>query len=211
MLHCDADLTFYYYYDPASYTVTVNYLDAQGNKIAESYVSQPYGSGLNYNVENLNAPAISGYTYLRTEGDPLSGVFDGNKVINVYYAVSNPYVPPVSSEPTDPNVPSDPHEPPTSVPEREPSSTPEVIEDPSVPLAEPPVDPSEPSYEEIEDSGVPLAEIPDEEVLLIDYTPQTSDESNLSLWLVILGASALGLVVALAFEKKNRYTPKHYR
>ncbi len=121
----------------------------------------------------------------------------------------------------------EPEEPPTSSPEWDPSSEPEEIDDPSVPLAEPSSEPSyeeiedssvplaepssELSYEEIEDLNVPLAEIPDEEVPLIDHTPQTSDESNLSLWLIILGASALGLVAALVFEKKNRYTPKHYR
>ena len=77
------------------------------------------------------------------------------------------------------------------------------------------VEPSEPVVEPSEPSPEPTPSEPEKEkepeVKPIDDVPQTSDESNLAFWLGILGASALGLVVALIFERRNRYQPKHYR
>lgn len=79
---------------------------------------------------------------------------------------------------------------------------PEISSEPS---SEPVIEPSEPSVTPSEPEKEP------EEVKPIDKTPQTSDESDLALWLVILGASAVGLIASLIFEKKNRYQPRHYR
>ena len=82
------------------YRVTVNYLDrADGSKIADSYISPSRMESSRYDVSEYDAIAINGYTYDATEGDPVSGVLNGNKVINVYY---------VADEPTDPTDPTDP-------------------------------------------------------------------------------------------------------
>ena len=68
------------------YTVTVNYLDkATGEKIAESYDSPSRIEGSRYDVSEYDAIAIDGYTYDSTGGDPLTGVLNSNKVVNVYY------------------------------------------------------------------------------------------------------------------------------
>ena len=70
----------------AAFTVTVNYRDAAtGETIAESYVSEPAEAGAAYDVTEKDQIAIDGYTYAKTEGDPLTGVLDRDKVIDVYY------------------------------------------------------------------------------------------------------------------------------
>ena len=45
--------------------------------------------GSRYDVTGYDAIAIDGYTYDSTDGDPLSGVLNSNKVINVYYVKEN--------------------------------------------------------------------------------------------------------------------------
>ena len=68
------------------YRVTVNYLDrADGSKIADSYISPSRMESSRYDVSEYDAIAINGYTYDATEGDPVSGVLNGNKTVNVYY------------------------------------------------------------------------------------------------------------------------------
>ena len=68
------------------YRVTVNYLDrADGSKIANSYTSPSRMESSRYDVSEYDAIAINGYTYDATEGDPVSGVLNGNKTVNVYY------------------------------------------------------------------------------------------------------------------------------
>ncbi|MGI5928899.1 leucine-rich repeat protein [Pseudoflavonifractor sp.] len=68
------------------YTVTVNYLDkATGEKIADSYTAPSRIEGSRYDVSEYDAIAIDGYTYDSTGGDPLTGVLNSNKVVNVYY------------------------------------------------------------------------------------------------------------------------------
>ena len=85
------------------YRVTVNYLDrADGSKIADSYTSPSRMESSRYDVSEYDAIAINGYTYDATEGDPVSGVLNGNKVINVYYVADEP------TNPTDPTDPTDP-------------------------------------------------------------------------------------------------------
>ena len=72
--------------DPDYYTVTVNYIDKEtGEKIAESYTSDLLIEYTQYDVNDKNAITVDGYTYDSTSGDALSGMLDGNKVINVYY------------------------------------------------------------------------------------------------------------------------------
>ena len=102
------------------YKVTVNYYDKETNsKIAQSYVSDPIRSGLRYDVTAYDAIGIEGYTYDSTTGDPLTGVMNGNKVINVWYVAEevipdvpvpgdeNPEQPPIDTPDTPiPDVPA---------------------------------------------------------------------------------------------------------
>lgn len=67
------------------YTVTVNYLDEDGNTVVPAYTSDSLKEGTAYDVTAQTAPAIQGYTYKATTGDPLTGTLDGNKVVTVVY------------------------------------------------------------------------------------------------------------------------------
>lgn len=72
------------------YHVTVNYYDkVTGEKIATSYVSPNRLEGSRYDATEYDAIDIAGYIYDSTDGDPLSGVLNSNKVINVYYVKEN--------------------------------------------------------------------------------------------------------------------------
>ena len=87
------------------YTVTVNFVDEDGNIVAPAYTSDSRKGGSAYNVTAQAAPAIQGYTYKVTTGDPLTGTLDGNKVITVVYTKDtvDPINPdPVKPEPTKP-------------------------------------------------------------------------------------------------------------
>lgn len=87
------------------YTVTVNFVDEDGNIVAPAYTSDSQKGGSAYNVTAQAAPAIQGYTYKVTTGDPLTGTLDGNKVITVVYTKDtvDPIKPdPVKPEPTKP-------------------------------------------------------------------------------------------------------------
>lgn len=105
------------YTDPGSnpgpsydyYRVTVNYLDrADGSKIAESYVSPSHIEGSRYDVSEYDAITIDGYTYDATEGDPVTGVLNGDKVVNVYYVAGEIDIDDGDTPTTDlPDVPGD--------------------------------------------------------------------------------------------------------
>ncbi|MBD9118485.1 MAG: VWA domain-containing protein [Clostridiales bacterium] len=87
------------------YTVTVNFVDEDGNTVAPAYTSDSLKEGSAYDVTAQAAPAIQGYTYKVTTGDPLTGTLDGNKVITVVYTKDtvDPIKPdPVKPEPTKP-------------------------------------------------------------------------------------------------------------
>ena len=87
------------------YTVTVNFVDEDGNIVAPAYTSDSRKEGSAYDVTAQAAPAIQGYTYKVTTGAPLTGTLDGNKVITVVYAKDtvDPIKPdPVKPEPTKP-------------------------------------------------------------------------------------------------------------
>ena len=73
------------------YTVTINFVDEDGNTVAPAYTSGSLKEGSAYDVTAQAAPAIQGYTYKVTTGDPLTGTLDGNKVINVVYTKDNYY------------------------------------------------------------------------------------------------------------------------
>ena len=88
----------------------------------------------------------------------------------------------VPAEPVDPVKPVDPVDPVNPV-------------DPVEPVD--PVDPAEPT-------DLPEPEIP------TDPVPQTGDETNLNLWLAVLGISALGIITTLV-TVRPRYHGKRYK
>lgn len=87
-------------YQISYYTVTVNFVDEDGNTVAPAYTSDSRKEGSAYDVTAQAAPAIQGYTYKVTTGAPLTGTLDGNKVINVVYTKDT--VDPIKPEPTKP-------------------------------------------------------------------------------------------------------------
>lgn len=92
-------------YQISYYTVTVNFVDEDGNIVAPAYTSDSLKEGSAYDVTAQAAPAIQGYTYKVTTGDALTGTLDGNKVITVVYTKDtvDPIRPdPVKPEPTKP-------------------------------------------------------------------------------------------------------------
>ncbi|MCL2322485.1 MAG: MucBP domain-containing protein, partial [Oscillospiraceae bacterium] len=66
-------------------TVTVNYLDQNGNPITDPNVQNLY-NGDPYSVTNPGEITIKGITYkvVKTEGDPLIGTLDKDKIVNFY-------------------------------------------------------------------------------------------------------------------------------
>ena len=123
------------------YTVTVNYLDQDGNTIASSHNEQ-LRSGSHYDVSAYDAIEVEGYTYDRTTGDGLTGTMNGNKVINVYYTAEE-------TDLEDEDVPQ--------------GGLPEDIEDPDVPTGELPdgTEGSDGSDIDLSDEDVPLANVPE--------------------------------------------------
>ena len=73
------------------YTVTVNYVDEDGNTVAPAYTSASLLEGTAYDVTAQAAIAIQGYTYKATTGDAVTGTLDGNKVVTVVYTKDNYY------------------------------------------------------------------------------------------------------------------------
>lgn len=171
------------------YHVTVNYLDKDnGRSIASSYTSPSHIEGSSYDVSAYDAIAIDGYTYDSTSGDALTGVLNGNKVVNVYY---------VADEETD----IDDGETPTT----------DLPDEPD------PTDPGEGGETEIPDEGTPTTDLPDEpgtETEIPDgetpagNLPQTGTTSNAGLFQAISGvflclAVVFGGVTVVLFRKER--------
>ena len=152
---------------PETYTLTVKYVDAEGNALADTLVILGMAEGIPYTTEQL---VIEGYEFLEIRGDAPSGTMDSDKeVIYVYSVAAPPVVPP--------NPPVIPPNPPVVPPIIPPIPPADVPEDP-----EPPID--------ILDDEVPLTDIPDEEV------PKTGDPSLLlAAAFVVSGAGLGGLVI----------------
>ena len=102
------------------YTVTVNYVDVDGNTVAPSYTTGSLKEGTAYDVTAQDAIAIPGYTYKTTTGDPTTGTLNGNKVVTVVYTktadIDDGNTPTDPGDPgsdiDDPNTPTSPAEPP---------------------------------------------------------------------------------------------------
>ena len=102
------------------YTVTVNYVDVDGNTVAPSYTTGSLKEGTAYDVTAQDAIAIPGYTYKTTTGDRTTGTLNGNKVVTVVYTktadIDDGNTPTDPGDPgsdiDDPNTPTSPAEPP---------------------------------------------------------------------------------------------------
>ena len=82
-----SDAVINVYFDAVDiFTVTVNYLDEEGNVLHDPYVAE-ITENTSYNVSGLDDEVeIDGYEYKETLGDELiSDFIDGNKVIDVIY------------------------------------------------------------------------------------------------------------------------------
>ena len=195
----------------AAFTVTVNYRDAAtGEAIAESYVSEPEEEGAAYDVTEKDQIAIDGYTYAKTEGDPLTGVLDCDKVIDVYYDQAET---PDTGDPGDDDGGNADHDGPGDDDGRDdtrdddddddskpvtpaPSGGGEGGSDTTVdPPEAPPASQPEPETPSEETEVLPAPDVP------LAQVPQTGDASL--LW---LGASVLSGVelASLAAQKKRR-------
>jgi hypothetical protein len=169
---------------PETYTLTVNWVDENGNTLAESK-TETLATGSEYSTEQKN---ISGYTfkYMAEGSDPVSGIIDGDKAVTyVYSKNSGGYIQPVVPQPT-PN--------PEPVPDVEP--TPDVEPDSDVEF--------EPTTE-IEDEDVPLAGLPEMDDPQIDMDNSYTDtviSSNVPktgdmMWLYAVLAIASGMCLIL--------------
>ena len=89
------------------YSVIVNYIDKNGNALAQPYVQSELPEGSSYDVTSETGKEISGYTLAEIKGDDVSGIIDGSKVINVMYLQN--YTVTVSYEGTNGEVLADPY------------------------------------------------------------------------------------------------------
>ncbi|MBQ9992793.1 MAG: MucBP domain-containing protein, partial [Firmicutes bacterium] len=121
------------------YDLVVKWKTDEGRTLAPS-THQLKGENVEYTTEQKE---FAGFEFVRVDGDPASGIMDGNKeVVYIYKAI------PVEPTPVEPT----PVEP-----------TPVDIPEEDVPLApEPPVEPTpvEPEPVDIPEEDIPLAEVP---------------------------------------------------
>ena len=108
-------------YTPStSYTVTVNYYDIDTGAVIHQKYQTSGTAYSSYDVTAQDKIAITGYTYVETTGDALTGTLNGNKVINVYYSkttdIDDGDTPTTPAEPGsdigDDDVPTTPAQPP---------------------------------------------------------------------------------------------------
>ncbi len=82
----DSDKVVTYIYDKTYYTLTVNYVDENGNEIANPVED----SEMEYHEAYFTTrKIIAGYTFVKTIGDAVSGIIDGDKEI-IYIYSKNP-------------------------------------------------------------------------------------------------------------------------
>ena len=170
------------------FTVTVNYYDENGNKIAPSH-SETIESGKAYDVTAYDAIAIAGYTYNRTEGDPLKGTMNSDKVIDVYYTTNGGSTPGGGGGDDGPTI----------IPGEDPEDPPEEIPEENVPTTDlPEIDPP---TTDLPEENVPTTDLPEEEVPMAE-APATGD--SLSAWILAAAVSGAGLVWLTLTGKKRK-------
>ena len=204
-------------YQISYYTVTVNFVDEDGNIVAPAYTSDSRKGGSAYNVTAQAAPAIQGYTYKVTTGDPLTGTLDGNKVITVVYTKDNYYTVTVNFVDEDGNTVA-------------PAYTSDSLKEGSAYDVTAQAAPAIQGYTYKVTTGAPLTGTLDgNKVITVVYTkdtvdpikpdpvkpeptkpadtPNTGDSSHMFLWLglaVISGGAVIGVVIANKKKNHNR-------
>ena len=199
------------------YTVTVNFVDEDGNTVAPAYTSGSLKEGSAYDVTAQAAPAIQGYTYKATTGDALTGTLDGNKVINVVYTKDNYYTVTVNFVDEDGNTVA-------------PAYTSDSLKEGSAYDVTAQAAPAIQGYTYKVTTGAPLTGTLDgNKVITVVYTkdtvdpikpdpvkpeptkpadtPNTGDSSHMFLWLglaVISGGAVIGVVIANKKKNHNR-------
>ncbi len=157
------------------YTLTVNYVDEDGNALATQIIREYY-AGEPYATLQL---AFAGYDFEEVVGDEPNGIMDSDKVVTYIY--SEEHIP----TPKPPVLPEPPIQPPVD-PQPPVNPDPDPIDDPidipeeEVPLADDP-------GTDIPEEDVPLTDIPDEEV------PKTGDPAL--MFAATFCFSGLGLLV----------------
>lgn len=178
------------YVAPTYYTLTINYVDGEGNTVADRYTTRQV-SGYRYSV---TSPAVAGMT---PDQATVSGILTGNTTLTVTYSedLDEPDTP--TTESPEPTESPDPIESPEPTETQEPDET-EDLDETDTPLAEKPdVEPTETpdEGEDLGDNDTPLADV-----------PQTGD--MLWLWMTLAAGSAVSLAWISAEEKKGKRVSK---
>ena len=171
---------------PASYRITVNYLEAATGDSLEKPYTRRLSDGSSYDVTARAALEIDGYVIDHVDGET-TGMLDRDVVVDVYYVKE--------TQITDPETPTGPN-PPVTGPEN-----PDVtIDDGDVPTADLPELPAQPETTDetvIVEGEVPLGDL-----------PQTGTEAAQADPAVTLGLAALVLSLALAGVTANLFRRK---
>ncbi len=69
-------------YIPPTYTLTVNYVDTEGNVLHPQLVTSRMAPGSAYTTEQKT---FEGYSFVETTGDAVSGIMNGNKTVTYIY------------------------------------------------------------------------------------------------------------------------------
>jgi len=88
ILDNDKTINLFYGY---THDITINYYDKYtGQKISQSYISEPAEHNTDYDAEKHTTLMFDGYDFIdHIEGDALTGVLDCDKTINVYYGYNH--------------------------------------------------------------------------------------------------------------------------
>ena len=81
----DGDKEVTYVYDLNEYTLIVNYVDTEGNKLTESIVIEGLAHGSEYATEQKS---FAGYTFVNTSGDAAEGIMDSDKEVTYVYELN---------------------------------------------------------------------------------------------------------------------------
>ena len=81
----ESDLTINVIYEKLTYSIIVNYVDQDGNVLADPYVKTEVPYGTAYDVSEMTGREIDGYTAISVTGDPEKGTVSSNVILNVVY------------------------------------------------------------------------------------------------------------------------------
>ena len=162
---------------PASYRITVNYLEAATGDSLEKPYTRRLSDGSSYDVTARAALEIDGYVIDHVDGET-TGMLDRDVVVDVYYVKE--------TQITDPETPAGPN-PPGVEPESPEDVTMDDGDVPTAALPELPAGPETPGETVIVEGEVPLGDLPQTGTAAAQANPAAT-----------LGLAALVLSMALA-------------